>query len=98
AARQLAPVADAGRVRVARELGHLQPRDQALGVVLRLVVRDRLQLRILAGIFLRQLLATLVLVHGTQFRHDLSSLPSLKADGFRPPASDPDPGPAGTGS
>src|SRR5689334_836743 len=57
---ELAPVADPGRIPVARDLGHLQPGDQALRLILRLVVRDRLQLRILAGIFLRQLLTTLV--------------------------------------
>jgi hypothetical protein len=45
-AGQLAAVADAGRVAVARQLGHLQPRDQTLGLVDRLVVRDRLQLRV----------------------------------------------------
>jgi hypothetical protein len=49
-----------------RDLGHLEARDQTLGIVAGLIVRDRLQLRILAGIFFVQLLATLILVDGTQ--------------------------------
>src|SRR3990167_1583744 len=78
AARELAPVADAGRVTVARDFRHLEARDQTLALVERRVRRNRLQLRVTAGIFLHQLLATLVLVHRTQFRHDLSSLSFLK--------------------
>src|SRR5690606_18159887 len=66
-----AAIAHAGRVPVARDLGQLETRDQALGFVERLVVRDRLQLRVLRGILLHELLATLVLVDGTQFRHGL---------------------------
>src|SRR3546814_7100951 len=54
---------------------HLQARNQALGFIQAFVIRNSLQSRILAGIFLHQLLATLILVDGTQFRHDLSSLP-----------------------
>src|SRR4051812_44297012 len=75
-AGQLAAVANPGRVPVARQLGHLQARHQALGLVLRLVVRDRFQLRVLGRILLNELLATLVLVDRTQFRHDLSSSPN----------------------
>src|SRR3546814_17186835 len=79
AASHLAAVADPGRVRIARDLSHLQTRDQTLRVVLGLIVRDRLQLRILAGIFLDQLLATLLLVDRTPFLHYFSSrLPFLK--------------------
>src|SRR6476659_8729635 len=74
-ARHAATIADPRGIAVARNLGELQPRDQPLGVVARLVVRDRLQPGIFAGIFLHELLATLVLVDRTQFRHDLSSLP-----------------------
>src|SRR3954464_7580107 len=81
-AGQAAAVAHPSRVPVARDLGELQPGDQPLGVVPGLVVRDRLQPGIFAGIFLDELLATLVLVDRTQFRHDLSSLPSL-ADRLR---------------
>src|SRR6185369_13212586 len=77
-AGQLAAVANPGRIPVARQLGHLQARDQALGLVLRLIVRDRLQLRVLGRILLDELLAPLVLVDRTQFRHDLSSSPRGK--------------------
>src|SRR5690606_38090094 len=66
-----ATVANPGRVGVARNLGELEARDQALGLVERLVVGLRLEARILAGILLHELLATLVLVDGTQFRHGL---------------------------
>src|SRR5689334_8458150 len=78
-AGQLAAVANPGRIPIARELRHLQTRDQALGLVLRLIVRDRLQLRVLGRILLDELLAPLVLVDRTQFRHDLSSSP-IEAD------------------
>src|SRR3546814_9789765 len=71
AAGQLAPVTDAGRVAVARNFRHLEARDQTLAIVERRVRRNRLQLRVAAGVFLHQLLATLVLVYRTQFRHDL---------------------------
>src|SRR5437588_11964459 len=57
--RQRAAVADARRVPVARQLRHLEPRDQALGLILRLVVRDRLQLRVLRRLLLNELLAPL---------------------------------------
>src|ERR1700754_2936438 len=43
----LAAVADTGRVPVAGKLGHLQARDQTLALIQALVVRDRLQLRVL---------------------------------------------------
>src|SRR5690606_3412905 len=76
--RQLAPVADAGRVTIARNFRHLETCDQTLAFVERRVGRNRLQLRVTAGVFLHQLLATLVLVYRTQFRHDLSSLSFLK--------------------
>src|SRR5687767_13640448 len=79
AAGQLAAVADPRRVRIARQLGHLQPGDHALGVVFRLVVRDRLQLRVFRRVLLDELLATLVLVDRTQFRHDLSSSPKRRS-------------------
>src|SRR3954453_8520309 len=49
-AGQLAAVADPCRVPVPRQLGHLQTRDEALGLVLRLVVRDRLELRVLRSL------------------------------------------------
>src|SRR3954469_19997225 len=75
-AGQLAAVTDARRVPVARQLRHFQARDQALGLVLRLVVRDRFELRVLRSLLLDELLATLVLVDRTQFRHDLSSSPN----------------------
>src|SRR6478609_578400 len=74
-ASQLAAVANPRRVPVARQLGHLQARDQALGLVLRLIVRDRFELRVLRRILQDELLAPLVLVDRTQFRHDLSSSP-----------------------
>src|SRR6478609_1317438 len=72
-AGQLTAVANPCRVPVAWQLGHLQARDQALRLILRLIVRDRLQLRVLRRILLDELLAPLVLVDRTQFRHDLSS-------------------------
>src|SRR5690242_2895767 len=75
AAGQLAAVANPRGIPVARQLGHLQARDEALGLVLRLVVRDRLELRVLRSLLLDELPATLVLVDRTQFRHDLSSSP-----------------------
>src|SRR5215213_4835267 len=74
-AGQLAAVADPGRIRIARHLSHLETRDQALGLVPALVVRDRLQLRVLRSMLLDELPAPLVLVDRTQFRHDLSSSP-----------------------
>src|SRR4051794_32407543 len=77
-AGQLAAVANPRRVRVARQLGHLEARDQALGLVARLIVRDRFELRVFRRIFLNELLAPLVLVDRTQFRHDLSSSPKGK--------------------
>src|SRR6188508_1858564 len=67
---QFAAVADAGRVAVTRQLGHLEARDEALGLVDRGVIRNRLELRNLRRGLRDELLATLVLVHGTQFRHD----------------------------
>src|SRR3546814_17769632 len=73
-ARQLAAVAHAGRIAVAGNFRHLQTRDQTIAVVSGRIIRDRLELRIAAGIFLHKLLAALVLVDRTQFRHDLSSL------------------------
>src|SRR5690242_19209480 len=66
-----AAVAHAGRVSVARNLGQLEARDQTLALVARLVVRDRLEARVLRRILLHKLLAPLVLVDGTQFRHGL---------------------------
>src|SRR5262245_55596202 len=78
-AGQLATVANPRRVPVARHFGQLQTRDQALGLVLALVVRDRLQLRVLRSMLLDELLAPLVLVDRTQFRHDLSSSPNGEA-------------------
>src|SRR3546814_14589128 len=83
-ARQLAPVADAGRVAVARDLRHLEARDQTLAIVERGVGRNGLQLRVATGIFLQQTLETIVLVHRTQFRHDLSSLSLLREPGLIP--------------
>src|SRR3982750_2952170 len=75
---QLAAVADARRVPVARQLRHLETSNQPLGLVARLIVRDRLELRVFRRILLNELLATLVLVDRTQFRHDLSSSPKGK--------------------
>src|SRR3546814_2038841 len=75
AAGHLAPVPDACRVAVTGNFRQLQARNQALGFIQAFVIRNSLQSRIFAGIFLHQLLATLILVDGTQFRHDLSSLP-----------------------
>src|SRR3546814_1642477 len=49
-----------------------------------LVGRNGRQLRVATGIFLHQTLATLVLVHRTQFRHDLSSLSLLREHGLIP--------------
>src|SRR6478735_5633204 len=66
-----AAVAHPGRVSVARNLGQLEARDQTLALVARLVVRDRLEARVLGRILLHELLAPLVLVDGTQFRHGL---------------------------
>src|SRR5690606_29594358 len=66
-----AAVAHAGGVRVARDFRELQTRDQAFALVERLVVGNRLEPRVLAGKLLHELLATLVLVDGTQFRHGL---------------------------
>src|SRR4051794_5164649 len=75
-AGQLAAVANPRRVPVARQFRHLETRDQALGLVPGLVVRDRLELRVLRSLLLHELLAPLVLVDRTQFRHDLSSSPN----------------------
>src|SRR5690242_7030027 len=47
AASQLAAVADARRISVARQLGHLEPRNETLGLVARFIVRDALELRVL---------------------------------------------------
>src|SRR3546814_20544795 len=80
----LAPVADAGRVAVARDFRHLEARDQTLAIVERGVGRNGLQLRVATGIFLHQTLAPLVLVHRTQFRHDLSSLSLFIEHGLIP--------------
>src|SRR5206468_11403959 len=91
-AGQLAAVANPGRVPVARQLGHFQARDQTLGLVLRLIVRDRLKLRVLGPVLLDGLLASLVLVDRTQFRHDLSSSPNRSRRALRRPASAPRPG------
>src|SRR4051794_9105625 len=85
-AGQLAAVANPRGVPVARQLGHLQTRDEALGLVVRLVVRDRLELRVLRSLLLDELLAPLVLVDRTQFRHDLSSSPK-GSPLTRPPAA-----------
>src|SRR3546814_6839234 len=54
AAGQLAPVTDAGRVAVARNFRHLEARDQTLAIVERRVRRNRLQLRVAAGVFLHR--------------------------------------------
>src|SRR5438270_9424573 len=88
-AGQLAAVANPRRVPIAGQLGHFQARDQALGLVLRLIVRDRFQLRVLRRILLDELLAPLVLVDRTQFRHDLSSSPNRSRRALRRPASAP---------
>src|SRR5690348_17144863 len=90
-AGQLAAVADARRIPVARQLRHLETRDKALGLVLGLVVRDRLQLRVLRSLLLDQLLAPFVLIDRTQFRHDLSSSPKRSSPLTRPAAA-PQPG------
>src|SRR4029453_1088722 len=87
---QLAAVANARRIPVARQLRHLEPCDQPLGLVLGLVVGESLQLLVLRRILLDELLAALVLVDRTQFRHDLSSSPYEKQVlPFRQPASAP---------
>src|SRR3982751_4055775 len=91
-AGQLAAVTNPRRVPVTRQLGHLQARHQALGFVTRLIVRDRSQLRVFRRILLDELLATLVLVDRTQFRHDLSSSPNRSRRALRRPASAPLPG------
>src|SRR3546814_6716362 len=75
AAGHLATVPDACRVAVTGNFRQLQARIQALGLIQAFVIRNSLQSRIFTGIFLNQLLATLILVDGTQFSHDLSSLP-----------------------
>src|SRR4029453_1091689 len=54
---QLAAVANARRVTVARKLRHLEPCDQPLGLVLGLVVSDGLQGLVLSRILLDELLA-----------------------------------------
>src|ERR1700759_3088379 len=74
----LATVGDSGRVPVAGKLRHAKARDQTLALVQALVGRDRLQLRVLRSSLLDERAAALVLQHGTQFRHDLSSLSSLR--------------------
>src|SRR3546814_2123553 len=63
---------------MARNCRCLEGREQTLAIGERRIRRNRLQLRVAAGVFLHQLLATLVLVYRTQFRHDLSSLSFLK--------------------
>src|SRR6185369_14538603 len=78
-AGQLATVANPRRIPVARDFGQLEPRDQALGLVPGFVVRDRLQLRVFRRVLENELLAPLVLVDRTQFRHDLSSSPKGEA-------------------
>src|SRR4029079_11739700 len=88
-AGQLAAVANPRGIPVAWQFRHLQTRDQALGVVLALVVRDRLQLRVLRCILLDELLAPLVLVDRTQFRHDLSSSPNRSRRALRRTSSAP---------
>src|SRR6185369_3652698 len=88
-AGQLAAVANPRGIPVARHLGQLETRDQALGLVLALVVRDRLELRVLRSMLLDELPAPLVLVDRTQFRHDLSSSPNRSRRALRRPASAP---------
>src|SRR5262245_28360487 len=61
-ARYLAPIADARRRGVARQLGELQAGAEALLRAQPVVHRHRLQLGALGGILLRHLLATLVLL------------------------------------
>src|SRR3546814_11149137 len=56
AAGHLAPVPDACRVAVTGNFRHLQARNQALGFIQAFVIRNSLQSRIFAGIFLHQLL------------------------------------------
>src|SRR6478672_9405912 len=77
---QLAAVANPRRVPVPRQLSHLQARNETLGLVARLIVRDLFELRVFRRILLNELLATLVLVDRTQFRHDLSSSLLIEAD------------------
>src|SRR6185369_9892360 len=58
-AGQLAAVANPRGIPVARQLRHLETRDQALGLVLGLIVRDRFQLRVFRCALLDELLAPL---------------------------------------
>src|SRR4051794_23204204 len=68
-AGQFATVADAGRRRIARHLGELQRRREALFHRLGLVGDDRLQLRTLRGGVLRHPLAPVVLLDRTLLCH-----------------------------
>src|SRR3546814_21173034 len=56
AAGHLAPVPDACRVAVTGHFRHLQARNQALGFIQALVLRNSLQSRLFPGIFLPPLL------------------------------------------
>src|SRR3569833_4371174 len=66
-----AAVAHAGGIPVARDFRQLEARDQPRGIVERVIVGDRLQLRVTRRVLLHEPLAPLVLVHRTQFRHGL---------------------------
>jgi hypothetical protein len=69
-----AAVANARRVRVARDFRQLQTGDQTLGIISRLVSRHSLQLGILRGILLNEGLARSFLLIELSFAMDLSSL------------------------
>ena len=51
------------------KLSHFQAGHQALTFIKALVIRDSLQLLVLRCVLLNELLATLILIDRTQFRH-----------------------------
>src|SRR5882672_11522421 len=68
-ARELAAIADARRRRVARQLGKLEPRVEALFRRQLVVDRHRLQLGALAGVLLRHLDTPIVLLDRALLGH-----------------------------
>src|SRR3546814_1062742 len=71
-AGEIAPVAAAGRRRVARQLGQLEASGKSLLGGRAAIVGERLQTLALRRIALGQPLAMLVLLDGTLLRHDLT--------------------------
>src|SRR6266404_1856571 len=71
-ARELAPIADARRRRIARQLGELEPGAEALLRRQLVVDSHGFQLGPLGGVLLRHSLAPLVLLDRTRLGHSMS--------------------------